>query len=342
MTNHISRSDEHTLTGYPTRPDEAAAAILEQDNVSEFLGIGGDDDDEDSENSPPGPTGASSKDAVPPQPTEPESGNDDVQEVVPQHRDESTVSGLQLLGLHTATSTASRVIESKNPRQALTGPYSKEWHKAMDAEIKALESRDTWVLADRASIKGRRVLSGKKVFRVKTAADDTIGCLKACWVVRGYDQRHGIDFDQAFAPISRHTSVRPDLSYIASQLAEYYRKPTAENLVDLQRALQFFISMPNIGLCYSTVMTPYFNLIGYMGAGRTADPDNRRSRTGFLFRLEPTGPISRNLQQQELVALSSAEAEFIAATAVVRDGLYLQELLQEAIFFKVTNLLLAL
>ncbi|CAI7858998.1 unnamed protein product [Closterium sp. NIES-53] len=60
----------------------------------------------------------------------------------------------------------------------------------------------------RAAIKGRRILSGKWVFRVKTAADGTIERFKARWVVRGYDQRHGIDFDQTFASVSRHTSVR--------------------------------------------------------------------------------------------------------------------------------------
>ncbi|CAI7902693.1 unnamed protein product [Closterium sp. NIES-53] len=78
----------------------------------------------------------------------------------------------------------------------------------MDAEIKALESRDTWVLVDRVAIKGRRILSKKWVFRVKTAADGTIERFKARWVMRGYDQRHGIDFDQTFAPVSRHTSAK--------------------------------------------------------------------------------------------------------------------------------------
>ncbi|CAI7741663.1 unnamed protein product [Closterium sp. NIES-53] len=383
----------------------------------------------------------------------------------------------------------------------------------MDAEIKALESRNTWVLVDRAAIKRRRILSGKWVFRVKTATDGTIERFKARWVVRGYDRRHGIDFDQSFAPNASlyslvdaviyveqpHTygegdsrvcqlrkslygikqtprlwqqylhnilleigfkqlphdpgmyrrdfhdeyilltvyvddllytgssnelleqfeknlagrvditcnhnvkqflrlnisyspeaihlsaakyaeelgkrfniapaplptpyrtpgpnhkpdnkalspaglqtyqkplgcplfasvTCRPDLSYIASQLAQYSRKPTAENLLDFQRALQFFISTPNFGLCYSTIPTASFNLIGYVDVDHAADPDNRRSRTGFLFRLEPSGPISWNSQKQELVALSSAEAEFIAATTAVREGLYLQELLQE-------------
>ncbi|CAI7771688.1 unnamed protein product [Closterium sp. NIES-53] len=123
---------------------------------------------------------------------------------------------------------------------------------------------------------------------------------------------------------------RNDLSYIASQLVQYSRKPTAENLLDLQRALQFFISTPIVGLCYSTIPTSSFKLTSYVDADHAADHENRRSRTGFLFRLEPSGPIFWNSQKQELVALSSAESEFIAATTAVREGLYLQELLQEA------------
>ncbi|CAI7874691.1 unnamed protein product [Closterium sp. NIES-53] len=398
-----------------------------------------DDDDEYSPGGGAGGAGGSSRGAAPPPLPELESDDDDVQEVIPQHRHDSTNSGLQLLGLHTAMSTAPRVIEPKNPRQVLTGPHSKEWREAMDQEIQALESRDTWVLVDRAAIKGRRILFGKWVFRMKTAADVTIECFKARWVVRGYDQRHVIDFNQTFVPVSRHTSVRilldiaaarhlplrridvknaflyalvdaviyveqphtyasnnyltipeciakisagaaycsrsglnisclpeaiylsaakyaielgkrfniapaplstpyrtpgpnhkpdnktlspaglqtyqqqlgcvlfasvtymPDLSYIASQLAQYSRKPMAENFLDLQRALQLFISMPNIELCYSTVNTSSFNLTGYVDADHAAD---------------------RTIDGPEL-------AELITARAAVREGLYLKELLQE-------------
>ncbi|CAI7889727.1 unnamed protein product [Closterium sp. NIES-53] len=78
-------------------------------------------------------------------------------------------------------------------------------------------------------------------------------------------------------------------------------------------------------------------LIDYVDADHATNPNNRQSRTGFLFRLEPSGPISWNSQKQELVALSSAEAEFIAATAAVHEGLYLQELLQEAKIPATTN-----
>ncbi|CAI7782801.1 unnamed protein product [Closterium sp. NIES-53] len=95
--------------------------------------------------------------------------------------------------------------------------------------------------------------------------------------------------------------------------------------------------MPNVGLCYSTIPAASFNLIGYMDADHAADHENQRSRTSFLFRLELSGLISWNSRKQELVALSSVEAEFIAATAAVREGLYLQELLQEAKILASTN-----
>ncbi|CAI7767310.1 unnamed protein product [Closterium sp. NIES-53] len=156
--------------------DEVAASILEQETRGKFTRgdrHSSDDDDEDPLGGGVGGAGGSGRGAAPP-PPEPESDLDDVQEVTPQHRHDNIVSGIQLLGLHTATSTAPRVIEPMNPRQALTGPNNKEWREAIDAEIKALESRDTWVLVDRTAVKGRRNLSGKWVFRVKTTADGTI------------------------------------------------------------------------------------------------------------------------------------------------------------------------
>ncbi|CAI7736666.1 unnamed protein product [Closterium sp. NIES-53] len=125
-------------------------------------------------------------------------------------------------------------------------------------------------------------------------------------------------------------TCRPDLSYIASQMAQYSRKPVAENQLDLERALQYFVSTSDIRLSYSTLKTTSFNLTSYVDADHAAEPANRRSRTGFVFRLEPAGPISWNSQKQELVALSSAEAEYIAAKAAVRKGLYLLEMLKEA------------
>ncbi|CAI7893240.1 unnamed protein product [Closterium sp. NIES-53] len=336
----------------------------------------------------------------------------------------------------------------------------------MDRELKALEERNTWKVVPISVARNKTILTGKWVFRVKTKADGTIEKFKARWVVRGFDQEHGRDFTETFAPVSRHTSLRillaiaamkkrklrqidvanaflyapvdaeifvelphdtdyillivyvddllyigsnddittwfegelqrdltlkvsptvtqylglnireeegaiyinaakyadtiakrfalkpttistpyryatenhkegssllkpagirnyqrklgcllfaavtcrPDLSYSASRLATYLKKPETEHLVELDHALHYFVSTPTIGLTYYKNATTPTELVGYVDADHAGDSDNRRSRTGYTYRLEPIGPISWQSSKQELIALSSAEA----------------------------------
>ncbi|CAI7838873.1 unnamed protein product [Closterium sp. NIES-53] len=130
-------------------------------------------------------------------------------------------------------------------------------------------------------------------------------------------------------------TCRPDLAYVASYLAQFLRCPKEEHHLDLQRALHYFVATPTDGLVFNTGKpTDKMYLSGYVDADHASDTSDRRSRTGYVFRLEPIGPVSWNSSKQEHVSLSLAEAEFIAACAATREGLYLHELLDEAKFVK--------
>ncbi|CAI7773540.1 unnamed protein product [Closterium sp. NIES-53] len=87
-------------------------------------------------------------------------------------------------------------------------------------------------------------------------------------------------------------TCRPDLSYSASQLATYLKKPETEHMLELDRALHYLVSTPTIGLTYHKTGTTTPKLIGYVDADHAGDFDNRRSRTGYVYRLEPIGSIS--------------------------------------------------
>ncbi|CAI7794671.1 unnamed protein product [Closterium sp. NIES-53] len=132
-------------------------------------------------------------------------------------------------------------------------------------------------------------------------------------------------------------TCRPDLSYSASQLATYPKCPEQRHLKELNRALLYFVSTPTIGLTYHKGTTTDLKLHGYVDADHAADRVDRRSRTGYVCRLEPVGTISWQSSKQELVALSCAEAEFIALCTATKEGLYLRELLEEAKIAKVPN-----
>ncbi|CAI7751833.1 unnamed protein product, partial [Closterium sp. NIES-53] len=141
--------------------------------------------------------------------------------------------------------------------------------------------------------------------------------------IRNYQRKLGC---LLFAAVT----CRPDLSYSASQLATYLKRPEGEHMAELDRALHYLVSTATVTLTYHKNGTTIPKLVGYVDVDHANDPDNRRSRTGYIYRLEPIGPISWQPSKLELIALSSAQAEYIALCSATKEGLYLRELLEEA------------
>ncbi|CAI7766145.1 unnamed protein product, partial [Closterium sp. NIES-54] len=165
-------------------------------------------------------------------------------------------------------------------------------------------------------------------YRYATGKEGSVLLKPAC--IRNYQKKLGC---LLFAAVT----CRPDLSYSASQLATYLKRPKTEHLAELDRALHYFVSTPMIGLTYYKNATTPTELVGYVDADHAGDADNRRSRTGYIYRLEPIGPISWQSSKQELIALSSAEAEYIALCSATKEGLYLCKLLEEAKLAELPN-----
>ena len=68
-------------------------------------------------------------------------------------------------------------------------------------------------------------------------------------------------------------------------------------------------------------------LIGWVDSDFAADPDSRKSMTGYLFSLNG-GAVSWRSSRQGGVTLSSAEAEFVAASQAGQEAVYLRALLR--------------
>ena len=52
--------------------------------------------------------------------------------------------------------------------------------------------------------------------RPSLAADGSIEKYKAIFVVRGFSQVEGVDYDETFAPVARYTSIRSIIELVAS------------------------------------------------------------------------------------------------------------------------------
>ncbi|CAI7771348.1 unnamed protein product, partial [Closterium sp. NIES-54] len=88
---------------------------------------------------------------------------------------------------------------------AIEGPYSSQWQAAMDAEMASWKSTGTYV--DEVPPPGANIISGMWIFRVKRPPGSP-RVFKACYVARGFSQRHGVDFFQTFSPTPKMTTLQ--------------------------------------------------------------------------------------------------------------------------------------
>jgi hypothetical protein len=85
----------------------------------------------------------------------------------------------------------------------------------MQEEFSALLANHTWDLVLRPP--RSNVVTGKWVFKHKFKADGSLERYKARWVLRGFTQRPGIDYDETFSPVVKPATVRTVLSLAVSR-----------------------------------------------------------------------------------------------------------------------------
>ncbi|WVZ80009.1 hypothetical protein U9M48_027527 [Paspalum notatum var. saurae] len=76
----------------------------------------------------------------------------------------------------------------------------------MEEEYAALLANQTWDLVPRPP--GCNVVTGKWIWTHKRRADGTLDRYKARWVLRGFTQRPGVDYDETFSPVVKPATVR--------------------------------------------------------------------------------------------------------------------------------------
>ncbi|WVZ62807.1 hypothetical protein U9M48_012509 [Paspalum notatum var. saurae] len=117
--------------------------------------------------------------------------------------------------LHVASSSLASTSASPIPANYRRALADANWRAAMVDEYEALRANDTWRLVPRPP--GANIVTGKWIVRHKFHADGSLARHKARWVVRGFSQQHGIDYNETFSPVVKQATIRVVLSIAVSR-----------------------------------------------------------------------------------------------------------------------------
>ena len=113
--------------------------------------------------------------------------------------------------------------------------------------------------------------------------------------------------------------TRPDIAHAVGVVSRYMNNPGKEHWMAVKWILRYLKGTINQALFFGG---SNISLQGYVDADMAGDKDNRRSTTGYVFTVGGT-TVSWVSKIQSVVALSTTEAEYVAATEASKEMIWL-------------------
>ncbi|KAF0727716.1 hypothetical protein Ae201684P_004886 [Aphanomyces euteiches] len=95
-------------------------------------------------------------------------------------------------------------------KEAMASPDWRNWKAAEEAEVAQLLALKTWTVAKPPV--DRKIIRGRWTYARKTDAAGNIIRWKARWVLKGFNQVEGVDYDESSSNVIKMTSVRAILA----------------------------------------------------------------------------------------------------------------------------------
>eukprot|EP00253_Pinus_taeda_P033359 PITA_33359 len=122
------------------------------------------------------------------------------------------------------------------------------------------------------------------------------------------------------------TTTRPDIMHAVSLISRFMERLKKTHWQATKRILRYVNGTKGFGIFYSS--SESFMFTGYTDSDWAGSVDDRKSTSGYVFHMG-SGAISWASKKQLVVALSTAEAQFVAATAATCQAVWLRRVLRD-------------
>ena len=131
------------------------------------------------------------------------------------------------------------------------------------------------------------------------------------------------------------TITQPDISFAVNVVNQFLQSPYVSHWDAVIRILRYIKNAPGRGLLYED--HGHSRVIGYCDADWAGSPSDRRSTSGYCV-LVGGNLVSWKSKKQDVVARSSAEAEYRAMALATCELMWLKQLLQELKFCEASQM----
>ena len=239
--------------------------------------------------------------------------------------------------VHKGFSKEGQLVRIPNSyKDAQKSPQWGDWNNAIQKEMDSLRKHNVYKLVKMSSVpKEGNIIGSRFVFKQKVD-----GRFKARLVVQGYVQElsseqpedkllgaQGIKLYQSITGSLLYIAqcTRYDLCYAVNQLTKACNRPAEVHMTAAKHVLRYLRGTPDLPITYRKGQ---LRLVSYTDASFGANPDNRKSTTGYLFFLGGA-PISFGSKIQSLTTQSTVESELQALSYGAREAVYLSNFLTE-------------
>jgi len=121
------------------------------------------------------------------------------------------------------------------------------------------------------------------------------------------------------------TRTRPDIMFAVSLISRFMDRPKEAHWQVAKRILRYVKGTKRFGILYT--VSECSDLVGYTDSDWVGSVDDRKSTSAYVFHMG-LGAISWASKKQSIVALSTAEAEYVAATEAACRAVWMKRMLR--------------
>eukprot|EP00253_Pinus_taeda_P032482 PITA_32482 len=121
------------------------------------------------------------------------------------------------------------------------------------------------------------------------------------------------------------TATRPDIMFPVSLISRFMERPKEVHWQATKSILRYVKGTKRFGILYT--VSEHSDLVGYTDSDWDGSVDDRKSTSGYVFHMG-SGAISWASKKQSIVALSTTEAEYVAATAAACQAIWMRRMLR--------------